>query len=201
MSFFIAFPYIFPQVWSSSWRALRRTNQPFSQSQNLEFGELKYIFGNYSTSMWVMGICVIIFCICANPPLVIAPMYPSGALCLWLLLWGWCTEVVVTPLQVLSTQVTLLTKGHYFCLLQETNIIFLCLCTFFQPSPRSAVTAIATVWVNQNTEFLENSLLWDFQPKLMSCGETQPLMYVQTASSSQPPWTQRTPNPQCLPCN
>ena len=95
--------------------------------------------------MWVMGICVISSCIGVNSPLYFSmggrhPCNPFGGLCPWLLPWGSHTEMVVSPLQVLSTEVTLLIKGHYFCLLQDTNTIFVCLCTFFQPRPSSAVT-------------------------------------------------------------
>lgn len=123
---------------------LKRTSQPFPQSQNREFGKLKYIFGNLFYKHVGHG-HIVTFCICVNSPLVIeyrrtAPMYPSGGLCPWLLPWGWYAEVVVSILQVLSTEVTLLIKSRYFCLLQETNITFVCLCTFFQPRPRSAVT-------------------------------------------------------------
>lgn len=134
---------IFPQVWSSPWRALIWTGQTnlFLIAKVKCLKDWSVFLVTHSTRTWVVGICT--FFAGVNSPLQCgwtAPMYLCGGLCPWLLPWGWYSEVVVSPLQVLSTEVTLLIEGHYFCLLQDTSIRFVCLCTFCQPRSRSDVT-------------------------------------------------------------
>lgn len=144
MHFFTAFPcgaLVAPSHSSGSppdGISLKRTNQPCSQVQNQEFASLKYIFGNLFCRHVGPG--------CVHYNVLQSPLEaqygrsaPSGGRHPWAPALGLTCKSGVSPLWVLSIEATLLVTSHYFCLLQETTIIFICFCTGIQHMPSSAV--------------------------------------------------------------
>lgn len=138
----------------------------------------------YSAGTWALDVCIIMSY--SHPwklSMGVAHHLEDGTL--GLLPWVWLAEVVWVlfgcyPLKPLfCSQVIIFAYYRRPLSYLSASVLVSSTCQVLLS------LAIATARVNQNIEFLENLLLWEFQAKLMSCGEAQPLMYAQMASSSR----------------